>query len=337
MYCSRFGRSLLCIYFNDLIFIYSLPFHLFDMVALVFCSLYRSCSLDVWLGGVKRMLGVVSHQRSFWSLGACSVKTCSILLILILIHAICIISSWLAISVAKHVFERILWVDINWLDLSLDAELRSLLSHVILMALLGVQEVFGGWLPYRLKQWSPFWDVLLRILLDRTCFSRLHLLIGTIWAVTAVLARNRNWLNMQDRRAVFATICMIACLLCVAIIFDTIWHLIMVHITELIPIWWNICIHTSCIGIVSTHLVESRIIFHLICDKVAVWRVLLFIRWVVVCQYVLVTKLRSLIELILLIRIWDDHVIIRQPIFIWSDSLIIEHWSRLLEVVDWHH
>jgi hypothetical protein len=51
----------------------------------------------------------------------------------------------------------------------------------------------------------------------------------------------------------------------------------------------------------------------------------------------LVTKLGSLIELILLIRIRDDHVIIWHSTFIWRYSLIIEHWSRLLEVVDWHH
>ena len=205
------------------------------------------------------------------------------------------------------------------------------------MALLSVQEVFSGWRARRLKQWSPFWNVLLGILLDRTAFSRLHLLIGTICTVTAVWARNHNWLNMQDRRAVFATICMIACLLCVAIIFDTVWHLIMVHIAKLILLWWNICIHTSSVAVVSTHLVESRIIFHLICDKVAIWRVLLLIRWVVMCQYVLVTKLGSLIELILLVRIRDDHVIIWHSTFIWRYSLIIEHWSRLLEVVDWHH
>ena len=131
---------------------------------------------------------------------------------------------WIQNIHSIHRFNLVLECKLTWLNFRIGILLLILLMRQMLHLLMACHL---NWLHQR---W-PFGDSVLTILVVRV--MGIDMLLHAIAVI--VIHHNGDWLNLHDGRAFFARFSHGYRLLSVC--FDTVWHLVVVHIAELILLW----------------------------------------------------------------------------------------------------
>ena len=118
----------------------------------------------------------------------------------------------------------------------------------------------------RMHLWSPFrYRVLPEVVL---LVVGIDVLFHSVAVVLVV--HDRHWLDLHDWWPILFAVRDGPSLL--GFSFNTVRHLIMIYITELVVLWGNICLNSCSISAVeSIHLVQSRVELHFISQNRPIW------------------------------------------------------------------
>lgn len=160
-----------------------------------------------------------------------------------------------------------------------------------------------------LHQRCPFCDSLLAIMVVGV--MGIDVLLHAVAVV--VVHHNRDWLDLHDGGALLAGFSHGYGILSVC--FDTVWHLVVVHIAELILLWWDISFNSRCVcAIQCIYMIQAWIVLHLIGQYGSIgWE------WV------------KLGEVVHAVWIWVDHLIF------WRRVVLLERLIWVLQIVQTAH